>query len=139
MSLKCFQLKLYTDVSYEMVSHFKTHWINFLTFSTSFMERNVETKKKEVFRTTSVKNTEATNNNARKMQHLFVGSKCLQQNQGGAHPRKCDRSEIVMEVLPHDQFVVRIDGLRRLTRRNRFLRFYNPVSTNTEAKVFNGW
>ena len=45
-----------------------------------------------------------------------------------------------MEVLPHDKFVVRIDGSRRLTRRDRrFLRLYNPVSTNIETKVFNGW
>ena len=45
-----------------------------------------------------------------------------------------------MEVLPHDQFVVRIDGSRRLTRRNRrFLRMYNPVSTSIEAKAFHGW
>ena len=46
---------------------------------------------------------------------------------------------MVMEVLPHDQFIVRIDGLRRLMCRNRFLRLYNPVSTNTETKVINGW
>ena len=45
-----------------------------------------------------------------------------------------------MEALPHDQFVVRIDGSRRLTRRNRrFLRMYNPVSTSIEAKAFHGW
>ena len=42
--------------------------------------------------------------------------------------------------LPHDQFVVRIDGSRRLTRRNRrFLRMYNPVSTSIEEKAFHGW
>ena len=43
-----------------------------------------------------------------------------------------------MEVLPHDQFVVRIDGSQRLMRR-RFLRLYNPVSISIETKVFNGW
>ena len=42
-----------------------------------------------------------------------------------------------MEVLPHDQFVVRIDGSRRLTRKSRrFLRVYNPVSTSIETKDF---
>ena len=45
-----------------------------------------------------------------------------------------------MEVLPHDQLVVRIDGLRRLTRRNRkFLRMYNPASTSIEAKALHCW
>ena len=45
-----------------------------------------------------------------------------------------------MEVLPHDQFVVRIDGSWNLTRRNRkFLRMYNPASTSIEAKASHGW
>ena len=47
---------------------------------------------------------------------------------------------MVMEVLPHDQFVVRIDGSRRLTRRNRkFLRMYKLASTSIEAKAYHGW
>ena len=45
-----------------------------------------------------------------------------------------------MEVLLHDQFVVRIDGSRRLTRRNRkFLRMYNPASSSIEANASHGW
>ena len=45
-----------------------------------------------------------------------------------------------MEVLPHDQFVVRIDNSRRLARRNRrFLRLYNSISTNIDAKAYIGW
>ena len=45
-----------------------------------------------------------------------------------------------MEVLPNDQFVVRIDGSRRLMRRNkRFLRVYNPVSTSIETKAYHCW
>ena len=44
-----------------------------------------------------------------------------------------------MEVIPHDQFIVRIDGSRRLTRRNkRFLRLYNPISTSIHMKTFHG-
>ena len=96
--------------------------------------------KEEALRTRFVKNAEAINHKARKLRPLYVGSRCLLQNQGGAHPRKWDRSGVVMEVLPHDQFVVRIDGSRRLTRRNRrFLRMYKPVSTSIEAKAFHGW
>ena len=45
-----------------------------------------------------------------------------------------------MEVLPHDQFVVRIYESRRLTRRNiRLLRLYNPISTTDDLKAFHGW
>ena len=47
---------------------------------------------------------------------------------------------MVMEVLPHDQFVVRFDCSQRLTRINRkFLRMYNPASTSIEAKASHGW
>ena len=45
-----------------------------------------------------------------------------------------------MEVLPHDQFVVRIDGSRRLTRRGRrFLRLYYLILTSIDTKAFHGW
>ena len=45
-----------------------------------------------------------------------------------------------MEVLPHDQLAVTIDGSRRLTRRNRrFLSLYNPISTSIDTKKFHGW
>ena len=37
-----------------------------------------------------------------------------------------------MEVLPDDQFVVRIDGSRRL-------RLYNAISTIIDTKTFHGW
>ena len=44
-----------------------------------------------------------------------------------------------MKMLPHDQFVVRIDDSRRLTRINRmFLRLYNPMSTSIDTNVFLG-
>ena len=34
---------------------------------------------------------------------------------------------------------MKIDGSWRLTRRNRFLRTYKPVSASIEAKAFHGW
>ena len=81
-----------------------------------------------------------TEHKARKVRPLYVGSRYLLQKQSGTHPRKWDRSGVVMEVLPDDQFVVRIDGSRRLTRRNRrFLRLYNPTSTSIDTKAFHGW
>ena len=45
-----------------------------------------------------------------------------------------------MEVLPLDQFLIRINDSWRLTGRNRrFLRVYSPVSTTVEIKAFHGW
>jgi len=79
--------------------------------------------KEEALCTRLVKNSKLLNQRARDLQPLYVGSWCLLQNQSGTHPHKWDRSGVVMEVLPHDNFVVQIDGSRRLTRRNRkFLR-----------------
>ena len=53
----------------------------------------------------------------------------MKQNQYGNHPGKWDRSGIVVEALPFNQYHVIIDGSRRLTRRNRkFLRRYEAAS-----------
>ena len=51
---------------------------------------------------------DGTEDKARKLQSLYVGSRCLLQNQSGNDPR-WDRSEIIIEVLLHDQFMMRID------------------------------
>ena len=48
-----------------------------------------------------------------KLRLLYGGSRCLVQNQRGAHPRKWDRSGVKMEVLLHDQFKIIIDDLRK--------------------------
>ena len=62
-------------------------------------------------------------NNSRYIPPLKVGEWCLVQNQKGNRPLKWDRSGVVVEVLPHDQYAVRIHGTDRITNRNRkFLR-----------------
>ena len=91
--------------------------------------------KEEALRTRFARNAEALNRGTRDLHPLNIGSRCLVQNQNGVHPRKWDRSGVVMEILPHDQYTVRIDGSRRLTRRNRrFLRSYHPASTSINAR-----
>ena len=50
------------------------------------------------------------------------------QNQTGPHPKKWDKTGIVIEVRQFDQYVVRVDGSGRVTLRNRkFLRHYVTV------------
>ena len=62
---------------------------------------------------------------------LRVGDRCFVQNQHGLHPKRWDRSGTVVEVLPHHQFMVKIDGSGRLTRRNRrFLRLLEQATTD---------
>ena len=57
-----------------------------------------------------VKNAEATNQKTRELRPLFVGSRCLLQDQGVAHTRKWNSCGVGMDVIPHDKFVVRIDA-----------------------------
>ena len=64
------------------------------------------------------------------LQPLSVGDKCFIQNQNGPHPKKWERSGIVVETLPYHQYTVKVDGSGRLTKRNRrFLRRFIPAST----------
>ena len=47
------------------------------------------------------------------------------QNQRGNYPRRWDKRGVVVEVLPHDQHQVRVEGSRKLMLRNRrYLRKY---------------
>ena len=46
---------------------------------------------------------------------------------------------MLIEVLSHDQLVVRIDSSQRLMRKNRkYLRLYNSVSTNIKNVLMVG-
>ena len=50
------------------------------------------------------------------------------QNQIGLHPKRWDKTGSIVEVKQYDQYVVSVDGSRRVTLRNRkFLRHYIPV------------
>eukprot|EP00745_Piridium_sociabile_P016043 TRINITY_DN23877_c0_g1_i13.p1 TRINITY_DN23877_c0_g1~~TRINITY_DN23877_c0_g1_i13.p1 ORF type:complete len:354 (+),score=48.69 TRINITY_DN23877_c0_g1_i13:239-1300(+) len=80
------------------------------------------------------KTSEVLNEHARKLTPLSVGDRCFIQNQTGNTPKKWDRTGIVVEALPHDQYVVKVDGSGRLTTRNRrFLRTFQPASTEIEC------
>ena len=58
---------------------------------------------------------------------LQVGDNVFVQNQSGNYPRKWDKRGRVVEVKGFDQYVVMVDGSRRVTLRNRkYLRKYTP-------------
>ena len=60
---------------------------------------------------------------------LEIGQVVLVQNQTGKNPSRWDKSGQVIEVLPFDQYRVKIDGTGRLSLRNRkFLRAITPYS-----------
>ena len=61
------------------------------------------------------------------LQPLIPGDQVYIQDQTGKTPRQWNKSGKVLEVLPHDSYLLRVDGSYRTTRRNRrFLRKFTP-------------
>ena len=74
--------------------------------------------------------SEGHNEHSKTLRPLRVGQRCFVQNQEGNYPKRWDCSGLVVEVLPHNQYTLKIDGSGRLTKRNRrFLRLYKPASS----------
>ena len=92
--------------------------------------RDAWNKKEEAMLTRFSRSSERLNRSSRQLQPLIVGDHVLIQNQHGNHPTKWDRSGVVVEAKDHDQYVVKVDGSRRVTLRNRrFLRKFTPITS----------
>ena len=64
---------------------------------------------------------------AKPLHPLCVGDHVLIQNQTGNHPKRWDKRGVVASYEGFDQYIVIIDGSRRLTKCNRkFLRHFEP-------------
>ena len=84
--------------------------------------------KEQALRARFVKSSEVLNRNARSLKKLSIGDRCFVQNQTGPAPNKWDRTGVIVEIDPHDQYIIKIDGSGRLTTRNRrFLRYFQPA------------
>ena len=55
----------------------------------------------------------------KKLGELPVGTEVAVQNQTGRFPKKWDKSGVIVENQPYDKVLVRLDGSRNLTTRNR--------------------
>ena len=55
----------------------------------------------------------------RELSELEFGCVVQVQNQAGPHANKWDLSGVVVELLGHDSYTVRMDGTGRLSKRNR--------------------
>ena len=65
----------------------------------------------------------------RSMRKIQPGEHVYVQNQGGNNPRKWSKSGIILECLPYDAYMVKIDGSNSVTKRNRrFLRCFTPFT-----------
>ena len=95
--------------------------------------------KEEALRKRFVRWSERYNQRTKSLQPLRVGNRCFIQNQTGQHKRRWDRSGLVVEVLPHDKYLIKVDGSNRLTIRNRrFLRLLKNASTTISDAVHPG-
>ena len=91
--------------------------------------RDAWAAKEEALRTRMSRTTESLSAHSRPLRPLLVGERVFIQNQRGTNPNKWDKSGTIVEVLEHDQYLVKVDGSGRLTLRNRrFLRVFTPVS-----------
>ena len=59
------------------------------------------------------------------LEEIEVGTPVSIQNQTGSHPTKWDKTGVVLENRPYQQVLVKVDGSRRATLRNR--RFVRPL------------
>jgi len=63
----------------------------------------------------------------RELQPLDIGDHVYVQNLVGNNPRRWERTGIVIEILPHKQYRIKLDGTGRVTLRNRKgLRKFTP-------------
>ena len=78
---------------------------------------------------------EVWSEHTRELPKLPLGSFVSVQNQKGNKPKRWDRSGLVVEVLPHQQYRVRMDGSGDISLRNRrFLRRITPVQSVIQAQ-----
>jgi hypothetical protein len=74
-----------------------------------------------------------TRSGVRRREDLEIGTPVALQNQTGNNPNKWDKTVIVLENKPHSQVLIRVDGSRRVTLRNRrFVRRLDPTLWKTE-------
>ena len=88
--------------------------------------------KEDALRLRSGRNNAALRTNSRPPRALHCGDRVFLQNQTGNHPRKWDNFGTVTEVLRFDQYVIKVDGSERISKRNkRFLRLIPQVVHDT--------
>ena len=98
--------------------------------------RETLSNREEALRHRHLKCAERLLHGTRTLTPLTVGDRVRVQNQVGPHPLKWDRTGRVVEVKQFDQYMVRIDGSRRVTLRNRkFLRKFLPAITFPDTPI----
>ena len=78
---------------------------------------------------------------AKALKELHEGDKVYIQDQSGPTPKRWNKSGIIIQSLPFDSFLIKVDGSNVITKRNRkFLRQFvpfNPSSMNADSTSSN--
>ena len=91
--------------------------------------REAWSEKEVALRNRYHRTSESLKEHSRPLPPLSAGDWCYIQNQTGNHPNRWDRSGVIVDVLGHDSYLVKVDGSGRLTKRNRrFLRQFVRAS-----------
>ena len=101
--------------------------------------RDLWSKKEAVIEERYLRSLEDSPTKYSRVKPLKETDKVLIQNQTGKSPLRWEKTGTVVEVLPFDQYIVKVNGSNRLTRRNRkFLRAYKPAVTQDRLLVTDG-
>ena len=96
--------------------------------------REAWAQKEIALRTRFTRTSEALNEHAQLLTPLKVWDKVFIQNQIGNSPTKWHRTGTVVEVASPDQYIIKLNGSRRLTKCVRmFLRVFKPTYMTTES------
>ena len=74
--------------------------------------------KEAALRVRAKQTNDALSARTRPLRALRCGNCVFIQNQGGRHPRKCEKVGTVVEALDFGQYNVKVGGSGRITRRN---------------------
>ena len=91
------------------------------------MWQDLANKREQALARRSTKIATRLSQNAKRLEPLQAGTSVFIQNQTGNYPKRWDRRGVVVSDEGYDQYLVRVDGSRRVTRRNRkFLKPFVP-------------
>ena len=91
-------------------------------------------KREESFLIRHYRKAEDLTRGSKQLPNLIPGDHVYIQDQRGLTPNKWHQSGVVLEALPHDSYLVTVDGSRHVTQRNRkFLRKFVPFNADHTA------
>ena len=89
--------------------------------------QELATKREECFLKRHYSKVEDLTRGSKQLLTLIPGDNVYVQDQHGKTPTRWNKSGTILEALPHDSYLVKIDGSGKVTKRNRkFLRKFEP-------------